>query len=337
MMKAWLLESLGGLQKLKLADLPDPKPTSGEVVLKILYAALNPADRYLAEGQYPARPSFPHILGRDGIGIVESVGDGVDAFQVGDKVSIVRSEIGVSRAGTFAQRVAVPAESLVRPPAGWSDEQAAGATLVYLTAYQAITQWPDLPDECVTLITGASGGVGVAATQLGKAFGHTVIGLSRSAQKSATLRDIGAAATFDPHDTQWTDKLKSFLATRAPGQSQGRRVDLAIDNIGGALFNDVIDTLGADGRVSCVGRLGGAVPQFNTASLFFRRLQIRGVAVGTYTAAQSIGAWDELTRLLDRIAAKPLVDSVFKFEQLIDAFARLSAGPMGKVLINVGA
>jgi NADPH:quinone reductase len=326
-MRAWLLQSLGGLDKLKLTDVPDPTPAAGEVVLRVLYAGLNPADRYLAEGQYPARPNFPHILGRDGIGIVESLGTGVTDFKVGDKVSIVRSEIGVSRAGTFAERVAVPVESLVRPPAGWTDEESAGATLVYLTAYQAITQWTDLPAKSVLLITGATGGVGVASIQLGKALGHTVIGLSRGAEKSQKLRKLGADATFDPNDTQWRRRVKEFL--------NGKRVDLAIDNIGGEGFNEVLDTLGENGRISCVGRLAGPVPQFNTASLFFRRIQIRGVAVGTYTARESQRHWNEIAKMLSRTGARPLVSQIFNLHSLLDAFEDLRKGPMGKVLLKV--
>jgi NADPH2:quinone reductase len=323
-MRAWLLESLGGLDKLKLADAPDPTPAAGEVVLKLLFAGLNPADRYLAEGMYPARPSFPHILGRDGIGVIEALGPSVSEFKIGEKVSIVRSEIGVSRAGTFAERVAVPVESLVRPPTGWSDEESAGATLVYLTAYQAITQWPDLPKQPVTLITGASGGVGVASLHLCKAMGHTVVGLSRSEEKSAKLRALGADATFDPNDTQWRRRVKEFLA--------GRRVDLAIDNIGGTLFSELLDTLGENARISCIGRLAGPVPQFNTASLFFRRIQIRGVAVGTYTPRESQKHWHDIAAILQKHNARPIVDSVFEFDHLIDAFERLKSGPMGKVL-----
>jgi NADPH2:quinone reductase len=327
-MKAWLLESLGGIDKLKLSDTPDPKAAQGEAVVKMIFAGLNPADRYLAEGMYPAQPSFPHILGRDGIGIIESLGSGVTDFKVGEKVSIVRSEIGVSRAGSFAERVAVPVESLIRPPTGWSDEQAAGATLVYLTAYQAISQWTDLPNKCVTLITGASGGVGVAATHLCKAMGHTIIGMSRSEEKSAKLREIGAHAVFDPQDTQWRRKVKEFL--------KEARVDLAIDNIGGSLFSELLDTLGFNGRISCIGRLAGPVPQFNTASLFFRRIQIRGVAVGTYSAAESGRVWNEIVKLLEKTGDRPLVDSVFEFEKLPDAFEQLRRGPMGKVLLRVG-
>jgi NADPH2:quinone reductase len=329
-MRAWLLKDFGGLSSLQFGETPDPAPTSGEIVLRVLYAGLNPADRYLSEGQYPAKPSLPHILGRDGIGVIESLGAGVSNFKVGDKATIVRSEIGVSRRGTFAEKVAVPVESLVKPPQGWSDEQAAGATLVYLTAYQAMTQWTDPPlpvQGCVTLVSGASGGVGVASVQLASAMGHRVIGLSRSAEKAKQLIELGADAVFNPNDNQWRTKLKDYL--------NGKRVDLAIDNIGGELFPQVIETLGDRGRVSVVGRLAGPVPQFNTASLFFRRARIGGVAVGAYTPDESRRVWVEVLQLLDKTGAKPLVDQVFAFDKLIDAFERLRSGPMGKVLLKV--
>src|SRR3954463_3610243 len=103
-MRAWLLESLGGLKKMKLGEIADPVAREGEVVLRVKYAALNPADRYLAEGQYPARPTFPHILGRDGVGEVIEIGAGVNGWEAGDNGLILRSEIGVSRAGTFAEK-----------------------------------------------------------------------------------------------------------------------------------------------------------------------------------------------------------------------------------------
>src|SRR5687768_17043854 len=131
-MKAWLIDDTRGIQGLRVGNVTDPLPEKGEVVLAVQYAALNPADRYLAEGQYPATPPMPHILGRDGIGTVIDVGDDVSGVKRGDKRVILRSEIGVSRPGTFAEKVAVPTESLVAVPQNWSDEQAAGAPLVYL-------------------------------------------------------------------------------------------------------------------------------------------------------------------------------------------------------------
>jgi NADPH2:quinone reductase len=325
-MKAWLLDNLGdGIDKLHIADVPDPVPAGNEVVLRWLFAGLNPADRYLAENQYPAKPTLPHILGRDGIGIVEAIGPGVNGVQLGEKRVLLRSEIGVNRPGTFAQRTAVPIESLASPPPDWSDEQSAGAALVYLTAYQALSQWGGLPPSLV-LITGASGGVGVACVHLAKAMGHTVVGLSRDGKKSQTLRQIGADAVFDPRQPDWRKQMLSQMA--------GRRVDLAVDNIGGPLFNQIVESLAFEGRISCVGRLAGPVPEFNTASLFFRRAKLGGVHVGSYTPPQSQTVWKSVLDLLHQTSAKPLVDSVHPFDSLPQAFARLKEGPMGKVLLR---
>jgi NADPH2:quinone reductase len=326
-MRAWVIDDFKGIGGLRLADVPNPVPQPEEVVLQVQYAALNPADRYLAENLYPAKPRLPHVLGRDGMGTVVEVGSGVTDVRVGDRRAILRSEVGINRPGTFAQRVAVPAQDLVEIPAGWSEPEAAGATLVYLTASQALTIWGPLPPSAVVLVTGASGGVGVAAVQLAAALGHKVLALSRSPEKGRRLEQLGATATFNPEDPKWREAVKTLLGPR--------RVDLAIDNIGGKLLPEVIDTLGEQGRVSVVGRLAGPVPSFNTASLFFRRIRLGGVAVGAWTNAESRAAWQQVEDLLARAAARPQVDKVFPFDQLSQAFERLARGPMGKVLLAV--
>ena len=327
-MRAWILPNFSGIDQLRLvADAPDPVPGEGEVVLDLLFAALNPADRYLAEGMYPARPSLPHILGRDGVGVVSAVGTGVTGVNVGDRLVVLRGDTGVKRWGTLADRVAVRADELVPVPKGWTPEQASSATLVYLTAYQALTRWGERPAGSVVLVTGASGGVGVASVQLAKAMGHTVVAQSRDAGKAEQLRPLGAGITVDPQDPNWRQQLKAALS--------GKKVDLAIDNIGGKLLSEVVDTLGHNARVSCVGALAGPVPSFNTPSLFFRRIRMGGVSVGDYGPAEGKAAWTEVLRLLERTGAKPLVDRVFAFEQVPDAFARLKAGPMGKVVVRV--
>lgn len=326
-MKVWLLDRLEGISNLRIAEVAEPHAGEGEAVLKVHFAALNPADRYLAENQYPAKPPLPHTLGRDAVGTVVEVGPNVSGIRVGDRRIILRGEVGVNRAGTFAERVALHVEWLAEVPPGWSDQEAAGASLVYLTAYQALSQWGDLPPS-VVLITGASGGVGVASTQLATAMGHRVVALSRSEGKRKHLIELGAAVALNPEDERWPATLKEQLG--------GKRVDLAIDNIGGALFSKVIDTLGNHGKVSVVGRLAGPVPQFNTASLFFRRARIGGVAVGSYTARESQAAWKEIVALLQKSGARPLIYHVFDFEQLPAAFEQLKNGPMGKVLLRVG-
>jgi NADPH2:quinone reductase len=321
-MRAWLIDQLNGIENARLTEVADPVPAAGEVLLRLTCAALNPADRYLAQGEYPARPPLPHILGRDGSGVVAGCGSGVQGHAIGDKRAILRSDVGVSRWGTFADLVTVPAESLIEIPDGWTDEQAGAASLVYVTAFQALTQWGDMPSQGVVLVSG------VASTQLGVAMGHTVIGLSRGADKHATLKSLGAALVLDPTDLQWRKTLTEFLGKR--------KVDLAIDSIGGTLFPQLIATLGDRGRVSVVGRLAGEVPQFNTATLFFRRLRIGGVAVGAYTNQESRQAWKASLELLSRTGARPIIDRVFPFEQLQAAFDRLAAGPMGKVIVRVG-
>jgi len=172
-MKAWILTEFSGLDALELREVQAPAPQAGEVRLRVHYAALNPADGYLAENQYPAKPPLPHVLGRDGVGEVESLGAGVTDWKIGDVAVLLRGEVGVNRWGTFAELVNVPRDYLVRLPGGqqgqqdgqqggWSEQEAAGAPLVYLTAWQAITQWGDLPTQPVMLVSGASGGVGVA-------------------------------------------------------------------------------------------------------------------------------------------------------------------------------
>lgn len=175
------------------------------------------------------------------------------------------------------------------------------------------------------LITGASGGVGGAAIHLAKAMGHIIVGLSRDAEKSKRLLVEGADFMFDPTDTNWRKKMHNAL-----GQKE---VDLAIDNISSTLFNDVVDSLGYAGKVSCVGRLAGPVPQFNTASLSPANPNWRRTGGRLHTRPKS--RLEEDRWFAEDNRQKPLVDSIFPFEKLMDAFEHLAKGPMGKVLLRV--
>jgi NADPH:quinone reductase len=319
------------VDKLQLSEVADPPCGPGEALLRIRFAALNPADAFLARAMYPANPPLPHILGRDGVGNVVAVGPGVQNIGVGDTVGVLRCDVGVSTWGTLAEKTAVPAASLAPVPKGWSLEEMASAPLVFLTAWQALTQWSDPPAPppagSVFLVTGASGGVGIAAIFLAKSMNLTVIALSRSAEKGARLRALGADHVFDPSAP---DLRKAVLSAIAP-----KKVDLALDNIGGPLFNEVIAMLGYGGRISVVGRSAGPVPEFNTASLFFRRNRIGGVAVSDYTREAAQAAWKEIVGRLDAMGKRPVIDRVFPFEETRQAFARLAQGPLGKVVIRV--
>lgn len=326
-MKAWLLKEFGDLDAMHLTETETPEPAPGEVLIKLEFAALNPADRYLAQKLYPARPEFPHILGRDGCGTVAKTGEGVNDFQPGDRVTILRGDAGVDKPGTLAEYVSIPSDRLARSPESWKPEESACAALVYLTAHQALTQWEPLERESVVVITGATGGVGVASLQLALSMGLRVIGLSRSQEKGAQLQKWGAEAVFDPSEEDLKQKIRA-LAGKAG-------VSLIVDNVGGPGLPTLIDTLGMHGRVSVVGMLAGPIPKFNTAKLFFKRLRIGGVSAGTYTSEEARRTWEEIVQTLDIVGRRPAIDSIHPMEDAIKAFHRMAEGPLGKVLIKI--
>lgn len=330
-MRAWLMDHFKGIDQLRLAEVPTPPPKAGEVVLTVQFAALNPADAFLAQGLYPARPSLPHVLGREGVGIVTALGLDVRHFRIGDQVGILRCDVGVTRWGTLAEQVVVPADSLAPIPDGWSPEEMAGAPLVFLTAWQALTQWSDPPAPPppgkTLLVTGASGGVGVASVLLGKSMGLTIVALSRNRDKAARLLEIGADHVFDPADPHLVSTVTARLGKAA--------INLAIDTVGGPFFSKIIALLGHGGRVSIVGRSGGVVPEFNTATLLFRRIRLGGVSVGDYSPQEAGNIWKEIVHRLSTLGRRPLVDRIVRFEEVKQGFARLAEGPLGKVLVHV--
>jgi len=330
-MRAWLMDSYEGVERMRLGEVADPAPGPGEVLLRVRFAAINPADAFLARGMYPAKPALPHILGRDGVGDVLSVGPGLENVRVGETLGILRCDVGVKVWGTLAEKVVAPAAALAPVPADWSLEEMSGAPLTFLTAWQALTQWSEPPGPpakgSVLLVTGASGGVGVASVLLGKSMGLTVVALSRSGAKRQRLCGLGADWAFNPGDPALRDKVNGMIAPR--------KVDLAVDNVAGALFPQVVALLGYGGRISVVGRSDGPVPEFNTGTLFFRRNRIGGVAVGDYTAETAQAAWKEIVARLAKTGKRPVVDGVFPFDQTIQAFQRLAEGPMGKVVVRI--
>lgn len=330
-MRAWLMDAFDGVEKMQLREVADPKPGSGEALIGVKYAALNPADAFLARALYPANPPLPHILGRDGVGEVLAVGPDVRNVRAGDVVGVLRCDVGVSSWGTLAEKTVIPAASAALVPAGWTFEEMACAPLALLTAYQALTQWSDPPAPppagSVVLVTGASGGVGIATLYLAKSMGLTVVALSRSAEKGAKLKQLGADFVFDPSAPDLRTAVGKAIAPK--------KVDIAVDNIGGTLFHTLIAMLGYRGAISVVGRSAGPVPEFNTASLFFKRNRIGGVAVSDYTPESAQTTFQEIVRRLDTLGRRPVVDQVFPFEQVKAAFARLGQGPMGKVVIRV--
>src|SRR5580698_3734786 len=131
-MRAWFMDAFDGVDHLRLGETQDPVPGPNQILLRLQFAALNPADAFLAQAMYPAKPTLPHILGRDGVGDVLAVGSGVEQPRVGETVGVLRGSTGVEVWGTLAEKVVVSAASLVPVPPGWTVEEMAGAPLVFL-------------------------------------------------------------------------------------------------------------------------------------------------------------------------------------------------------------
>jgi len=325
-MRSWRFHEFGDMANLKLEETPVPEPGEGEALVRLEYAALNPADRFLVMGVYPGAGTPPFAVGRDGCGTIETP-CATGQFKQGDRVVVLRSSIGVSREGTLADYVIVPEGSLAPLPEGWTSQEGAAAPLVFLTAWQALVDKGAISAGKTVLITGASGGVGTAALLLAKAFDARVVALSRSEEKRARLKGLGADSVLDSLDPDLEDRAREVI---------GGGADIVIENLGGHFVQTAVNLCGREGRIQIIGLLTGQPAQINTGSLIFRRIRIQGIAVGAYSPEETQEAWAQIVQKLQSINARPIVDRTFGMNEVQEAFAHLAHGPMGKVLIDTG-
>jgi NADPH2:quinone reductase len=327
-MRAWRFHDFGDLSNYRLEDVERPIPTPGEVLVRLEFASLNPADRLLIEGRYPGAGKPPLTVGRDGSGIVEDPGASA-RFKRGDAVLVLRSEIGITRQGTLAEYVAVPEEVLAPVPEGWSMEEAAAAPLVYLTAWKALVSQGRLKPGENVLVTGASGGVGIAAVQLGHALGAQVVALTRDPAKGDRLLALGADVTLNDSAGDLAAQVKKACGGAGP--------DLVIEHLGGARLHEHVAMLNMNGRVMVIGLLAGRKSELDMGQVLFKQARIEGVHVGQFAPAEAQTAWTAVVNTLGKAGARPVLDKVFGMDEVHEAFARLTGGHLGKVLVHVGA
>lgn len=327
-MRAWRFHEFGDLAHYRLEDVETPVPARGEILVRIERASLNPADRLLIEGRYPGAGKLPLTVGRDGAGVVEDA-CGSARFKRGDAVLVLRSEIGITRQGTHAEYVVAPEDVLAPVPPGWSLEEAAAAPLVYLTAWKALVTQGGLKTGETVLVTGASGGVGIAAIQLSKALGARVIALSRDPEKRERLISLGADAAIDDGAPDLADQV-----SRASGETGP---NIVIEHLGGARLAEHAAMLTMNGRVMVIGLLAGRKSELDMGMVLFKQVRIEGVHVGRYAPPEAQAAWKSILSAMDSAGARPVLDKTYPFEQVREAFTRLSDGHLGKVVINVRA
>jgi NADPH2:quinone reductase len=268
-MKAVLCTRAGTPDDLTIGDLPDPVAGPGEAVVRIGAAALNFFDLLIVAGKYQVKPAYPFSPSAEFAGTIESVGPGVTDLTVGDRV------IGYSGWGAARERLAVAAGKLVKLPSGVDDDRAAGLIVTYGTSYYALKDRAALKRGETLAVLGASGGVGLAAVELGKLLGARVIACASSDDKLDFARKHGADEGVNYASGDLRDGLKRL------GGDHG--IDVVYDPIGGAYSEPALRSLAWEGRLLVVGFATGDIPKLPLNLVLLKSCDVRGVYWGSWT------------------------------------------------------
>ena len=323
------------LNQLSVADLPAPSPAAGEVVVTLKAAALNHRDLWIKLGQY-AGLKYPAQPGSDGAGVVTGLGEGADAAWLGREVVInpsfgwganesaqgpAFSILGLPRAGTLAEQIAVPVVQLAAKPAHLSWVEAAALPLAGLTAYRALFARAQLRSGEKILLSGIGGGVALFALQYAVAHGAEVWVTSSSADKIARAVALGARGGFDYAVDAWTTRV----AAQVPGG-----FDVIVDSAGGPGFEHLIDVAAPGGRIVFFGATRGNPAVLPMRKVFWRNLSLLGTTMGSPADWHAMTAFVALHRIV------PVVSEVFPLEHVGEAFDLMErGGQFGKIAITI--
>jgi zinc-binding alcohol dehydrogenase/oxidoreductase len=311
-----------------------PKPVKDQVLVKIKYAALNHLDIWIIREQ---ANHFPNgiILGADGAGIVEDVGEDADPLLVGAEVVInpsldwgnnpvVQGDafriLGFPDNGTFAEYLVISKKYIFEKPEHLSFEESAAVPLAALTAYRALFSKARLRAKEKVLITGVGGGAALWVLQFAAAYQARVYVTSGSEEKIDRAKTMGATGGFNYKDPDWAEKAKKEVGG----------FDIIIDTAGGPQFSKLVDLAYPGGRIVNFGRTAGNITEIVTRQLYWKQLSIMGTTMGTR---------DEFLTMLDFLESrniKPVIDKTFKLDQFHDALKRMEEGnQFGKIVLEI--
>ncbi|MGK6356002.1 NADPH:quinone oxidoreductase family protein [Sphingomonas sp. DT-207] len=331
-MKALLSKAPGGPDTLSLEDVPDPVPGAGQVLVAVKACAINYPDVLIIEDKYQFKPQRPFAPGGEISGVVEAVGEGVSVLAPGDRV------LGVIGHGGLAEKVVVDAARLQRLPEGRSFEEGAALLLTYATTIHALVDRGKLRQGHTLLVLGAAGGVGLAAIELGKAFGATVVAAVSSEEKAAAATAAGADRTLvyprGPLDKDASKALaEAFKAAVGP---QG--ADVIYDPVGGDYAEPALRAIGWEGRYLVVGFPAG-IPRLPLNLTLLKSCDVCGVFWGAFAARDpqaNQAHVERLFRLWSEGRIAPRVTETFGLEDGGKAIAKMAARQViGKVVVKV--
>ena len=312
-MRAVVVEAFGPIESATLGEAPEPVAGPGEVLVGIHATAANYVDMLLMGGRHQARPQLPFIPGKGAAGVVRAVGDGVSGFKAGDRV-LGMCEPG----GGFAEMVAVPAGQCHPIPDSLPFTDAASMALVFDTAWLAICERGRYRPGETILVLGASGGVGLAATQLGKALGARVLGAAANPDKFDLVRQAGADAVIELDRPDIHDSLRRqvFEAT------DGHGADIIRDPLGDAFFDAAIRALAWCGRMVVVGFAAGRIPTVKANYLLVKNIDVCGLQIGDYRRRApelTAACFAELFSLYAAGRIRPLPTTILPIARFHDA------------------
>ena len=345
-MRALALTHHGGIGSLALLDLPAPAIAApDDVLIRVRSGAINHLDLFLTEGVKGINPTFPHVVGTDGAGVVEAVGTGVTAVQPGDRVMInpgvscgvcavcragedpfCRSYgiVGEHRPGTIAEFVLVPERNVARIADTMPWDVAAAFPLSALTAWRMLTTRAQLKAGETVLIWGAGGGVSLAALQIAGHLGARAVVTGSSERKLAKARELGALVALN-HTEQTAEEI-----AREVRKLTGAGADVVVDSIGEKTWEASLRALRPGGRLVTCGATTGPHVSLDLRRLFWFQWSLLGSTMGARREFAEIVALAGAGRLW------PLVDSVVPLEQGRAAYERMARGDqLGKLVIEV--
>jgi NADPH:quinone reductase len=303
-----------GLSNLRLTELPDPNPDSATAIVKVGAASLIPSDLKDVEGKME-HTTLPRVPGRDYAGTVVQG----PAEWIGAQVWGTGGEIGYSIDGSHAELIAVPVASLRRKPKALSTEQAAVMGVTYLAAWIGLVEYAQLAAGETLLVVGVSGGVGGAATQIGKWLGSRVIGVDRRELQA----ESPVALAVDDFFVQGSEPLDSAIA----GMTGGRGAQVIFDAVGGPMFEPALKALGYRGRLIEITSIGDRRVSFDLMDFYHNESQLFGVDTRKRDAIASAAVLEALTPFFDNPSFQaPLIDRVIPLSDGCDAYQRLARG-----------
>ena len=318
-MKAIQVHQFGGPEVLALHDIPIPKPGPGQVLVRVHAAGVNPYDTYMRNGTYPIKPPLPYTPGSDAAGTVEAVGEGVKKVKPGDRVYTAKTISGAYAEYTLAL------ESQLNPlPEKISFSQGAGLWVPYGTAYTALHHHAHARAGETLLIHGASGGVGLAAVQLARAFGLTVIGTAGTQRGLDLVKKEGAHHAFDHTKPNCADEI-----TKATG---GRGVDIVLEMLANVNLATDLKLLALLGRVIVIGNRGEIT--INPRELMSRRASVRGFTLWAATEAETTEIYAGIDAGLENGTLRPIVGKELPLKDAPQAHQDILApGALGKIVL----